>query len=131
MSFFEFPHTRTYDSDLGWLIKQCKTYGETLDTLNAWVEENDPKIKDFENLYNMLMAGDLPAGVQEGINQWMQHNALDVVGNLVKMVFFALTDDGNFVAYIPDSWQDIEFNTTEYDISLALMPDYGHLVLSY
>lgn len=131
MSFFEFPHTRTYDSDLGWLIKQCKTYGETLDTLNAWVEANDPKIADFENLYNMLMSGDLPAGVQEGINIWMQNNALDVVGDLVKMVFFGLTDDGNFVAYIPDSWSDIEFNTTEYDISLALMPDYGHLVLSY
>ena len=25
MAFFEFPHTRTYDSDLGWLIRQCKT----------------------------------------------------------------------------------------------------------
>ena len=32
MSYFEFPHTRTYDSDLGWLIKSME---ELLDEYNA------------------------------------------------------------------------------------------------
>lgn len=34
MSFFEFPHTRTYDSDLGFIIK--------------WIRENQPAIEDLE-----------------------------------------------------------------------------------
>lgn len=31
MSFFEFPNTRTYDNDLGWLIKAVKDIGESLE----------------------------------------------------------------------------------------------------
>lgn len=31
MSFFEFPHTRTYDSDLGWLLNQVKKIASAFD----------------------------------------------------------------------------------------------------
>lgn len=130
MSFFEFPHTRTYDSDLGWLIKHVNSYDEVINTLNAWIAENEPKLDDFETLYNMMMSGNLPAGVQEGINKWMQLHALDIIGELVKMVFFGITDSGYFVAYIPDGWDDIIFNTTGYDITIA-GNDFGHLTLSF
>lgn len=133
MSFFEFPHTRTYDSDLGWLIKCCKNVNEALEALERWKAETEPTIEDFKNLYDELMSGDLPAGIQAGINKWMRENALDIIGELVHMVFFEITDDGHFVAYIPDSWDDITFNTTYYDIILLDHPEYGygHLVLSY
>ena len=130
MGYFEFPHTRTYDSDLGWLITHVNSYDEVINGLNEWIAENEPKLEDFENLYNMMMAGNLPAGVQEGINKWMQLHALDIVGELVKMVFFGITDTGYFVAYIPDGWDDIIFNTTGYDISVAGL-DFGHLTLSF
>ena len=130
MSFFEFPHTRTYDSDLGWLIKHVNSFDETIATLNAWIAENQPKLDDFEQLYNMLISGDLPQGVQEGINKWMRAHALDIVGELVEMVFFGLNDRGYFVAYIPEGWDDIIFNTTGLDITVPGF-DYGHLVLSF
>ena len=130
MGFFEFPHTRTYDSDLGWLIKHVGSYDEVIQTLNDWIAQNEPKLDDFENLYNMMMAGDLPPGVQEGINKWMQLHALDIVGQLVKMVYFGIDDSGYFKAYIPDGWDDIIFNTTGYDINIAGL-DYGHLTLSF
>lgn len=39
MSFFEFPHTRTYDSDLGWLIKEVQqvesAYQSLVDYMNT------------------------------------------------------------------------------------------------
>ena len=130
MGFFEFPHTRTYDSDLGWLIKHVNSYDETIAALDAWIEENQPKIDDYENLYNMMMAGNLPPGVQEGINKWMRIHALDIVGELVKMVFFEITKEGYFIAYIPEGWDDIIFNTTGYDISIA-GTEYGQLCLSF
>ena len=130
MSYFEFPHTRTYDSDLGWLIKQVNSYEEVINTLNTWIAENEPKLADMEALYQALISGNLPDGVQKGIEKWCSENMIDLVGELVKLVFFGITDDGYFVAYIPESWNDIIFNTTGLDILLPDV-DYGHLVLSY
>ena len=133
MSFFEFPHTRTYDSDLGWLIKCCKSVDEALTALNKWKDEVDPTIKDLENIIKLIESGNLPPAIADGIKKWLSVNAIDLIGELVKTVFFGLTDDGHFVAYIPDSWDDITFNTTYYDIILSAHPEvpYGHLVLSY
>lgn len=39
MSFFEFPHTRTYDSDLGWLIKEFVQIKNDYETLKAFIEQ--------------------------------------------------------------------------------------------
>ena len=50
---------------------------------------------------------------------------------IATMIFFGITDDGYFVAYIPESWDDITFNTTGLDINVPIQPEYGHLVLSY
>lgn len=130
MSFYEFPHTRTYDKDLGWVIKHVKSSEEAIAALERWKEETQPTIDDFKNLYDMLLSGDLPLGVQNGIEKWMRENALDLVGELVKMVFFGITNEGYFVAYIPESWEDIIFGTTGLDDFPAGI-DYGHLTLSY
>lgn len=43
MSFFEFPHTRTYDNDLGWLIKKI---GEMATKLDNFVNFNAIKYAD-------------------------------------------------------------------------------------
>lgn len=130
MSFFEFPHTRTYDSDLGWLIKDYKTLDEFKDAVKHWIEDTQPTIDELNQLLDTIESGNLPEGMQEGIRRWLETNALDLIGELVKMVFFGLTDDGYFVAYIPDSWSDITFGTTGYDLIIPGY-EYGHLVLTY
>lgn len=130
MSFFEFPHTRTYDSDLGWLIKDYKTLDELIAAIKEWIRTTQPTIDDLNALYNAIMSGNLPEGMKEGMRRWMDQNALTLVGELVKNVFFGLTDTGYFVAYIPESWDDIQFNTTVLDIVVPGV-GYGHLVLSY
>ena len=131
MAFFEFPHTRTYDSDLGWLIERVDSYDETISALDAWIAETEPKIEDLEALKEALESGNLPQGVQDGIVAWLQQNATIWLSAVIKNVWFGLTDAGYFVAYVPDSWADIIFKTTGYDILVDLMPDYGHLVLQY
>lgn len=129
MSFFEFPHTRTYDSDLGWLIKDYKTLDEFKDAMLKWIQETQPTIDELEAILEAIVNGELPEGMQEGIRKWLEVNALDLIGELVKMVFFGITDDGYFVAYIPESWSDIIFGTTGLD---TIIPgyEYGRLVLS-
>ena len=130
MSFFEFPHTRTYDSDLGWLIKTVKTLGEAVDSMDEWKAQHEVEYQQLKALYDAVMSGNFPPEITAAFTKWMQLNGLDLVGELVKMVLFGITDDGYFVAYIPEGWDDIIFNTTGYDIS-APDYDFGHLMLSF
>ena len=52
MSFFEFPHTRTYDSDLGWLIENVKKLVDSEDAFEKYVRE---WITDHETDYSQLL----------------------------------------------------------------------------
>ena len=131
MAFFEFPHTRTYDSDLGWLIRQCKTNADAITVLEEWKANTQDTIDDLQQLIDDISAGRFPPEIAAGVTKWISEHFYDIVGEMTKMVFFGLTDSGYFVAYIPESWNDITFNTTGWDITVALMPDYGHLVLNY
>ena len=134
MGYFDFPHTRTYDTDLGWIIKHISEYDNVIQALDDWIEVNNPKIEELMKfMSDMQNENTLPDGVKEAILKWCQEHLIDLVGATLKNVFFELTDDGYFVAYIPDSWSDITFNTTYWDIILTSHPEYGygHLVLSY
>ena len=130
MSYFEFPHTRTYDSDLGWLIKTVKKLTELVTDLDDWRFEHEKEYDQLKALYDAVMAGKFPDSITAAFERWMKENALSLVGELVKMVFFSINDEGYFVAYIPDSWMDIIFNTTGLDIFPADV-DFGHLTLSF
>ena len=130
MSFYEFPHTRTYDSDLGWLIKTVKDLLTCCDEMKSWKVTHEEQYKQLKALYDSIMGGSFPPEVVEALNKWMMQNGRDLVGELVKLVFFGITDDGYFVAYIPEYWDDIIFNTTGYDITIVGY-DFGHLVLSF
>lgn len=130
MSFFEFPHTRTYDGDLGWLIKHVSSYDEVITALNEWIENYTPKIEEVLDFYKQLQEGYIPEGMKNALYEWATANLLDIVARTLKAVVFGLTDDGHFVATYTDSWSDVVFNTTEYDIWTPLQTEFGHLTLS-
>lgn len=131
MAFFEFPHTRTYDSDLGWLIRQCKSNLDAIKALLEWKETAVDTVSQLQQLLEDVAAGNFPDEIANAIREFIVNNFYDIVGDMTKMVFFGLTDSGYFVAYIPESWDDIQFFTTGYDFTTDLMPEYGHLVLGY
>lgn len=53
MSFFEFPHTRTYDSDLGWLIKKMEEIATAYDSLIDWKNQHT---QDYNSLISRVSA---------------------------------------------------------------------------
>lgn len=62
MSFFEFPHTRTYDSDLGWLIKSMEELINQMEELKSWEETHkeeydqlNKRVRVLENSINSFM----------------------------------------------------------------------------
>lgn len=54
MGFFEFPHTRTYDSDLGWLIKKMEELLNEYNTLMAWKAQHESDYNELLRRVNSL-----------------------------------------------------------------------------
>ena len=129
MSFFEFPHTRTYDSDLGWLIKDYKTLDELIAAIKSWIEETQPTIEEILRLYQDILNGNFPDTMKESLFEWVTKYTEEIIGKAIKIVTFGIEND-YFVAYIPDSWTDITFGTTGLD-DFPAGYDYGHLTLTY
>lgn len=127
---YEFPYTdpNLYNDD--WLLKRMKELLAQMDDIEAWKQEYEQAYEDFKQMVEDIENGNFPLSIREAFAKWMRENAFTLVGELVKLVFFGITDSGHFVAYIPDGWDDILFNTTGYDINIA-GEDFGHLTLSF
>lgn len=131
MLFSKYPYHNFSDYNLDWCVETVKALTPRVAELEDWRNEHEQEYQQLKRLYDNIINGNYPEKMVESLRNWISENAIDIIGELVKMVFFGLTDTGYFVAYIPESWNDIIFNTTGYDINLALQQDFGHLVLSY
>lgn len=59
--------------------------------------------------------------------EWADKNLPAMVCEMVRFVWFGLTPDGHFCAYVPANWGWLTFNTCT-DIT---EPEYGHLIITY
>ena len=122
--FDQFPYTDLHAINLDWLIK--------------WTQHTSDNLIKLESEFNALQeqVDDIGNNIGELVDKWLQEQGPEFVEKIVSeyitsSVYFGLTMDGYWVAYIPESWKSIQFETTGLDIELALEPEYGHLVLSY
>lgn len=127
----KFPYSDFHELNADWLISAYKELIAEVDKLDEWKTEHEAEYLELKALYDDIISGNFPEAMYNSLYNWVVRNSASIMESLTKMVFFGLTDDGYFVAYIPSTWDDIIFNTTGYDINVALMPEYGHLVLSY
>lgn len=111
-----------YDESLSYYEVLCKVkhkLNELIDSQNL----QDEEIKAIENELTE---------VQKWIDNFDTTFIKEIVdAYIATMIFVEINDAGYIVYNIPESWDDITFNTTGLDISLPLQPEYGHLVLSY
>ena len=128
--FNKYPYTDFHELNLDWVLKTVKDIFAVVQQIDSWMDQHQAEYEELKALYDMIIAGNFPDSIKHAFASWMNANALDLVGEMVKLVIFNITDDGYFVAYIPESWDDILFGTTGLDTGIPGY-DYGHLVLSY
>lgn len=112
-----------YDDSLSYYEVVCKL-ADGFEKLMEDQKENSEDISELQEAVKMLREemDALKAGEYVAL--------LEIISNAMKNVYFGLTDSGYFIAYVPESWGDIQFNTTGYDYNPPEPYEYGHLVLS-
>lgn len=125
--FNQYPYINENDLNLDYLLKHIKELMRRVSTLEDWRNDHEDEYQELKDLYDAVMSGNFPPSIVQAFEDWMSRNAIELVGKLVKHVYFGLTNDGYFCAFIPDNWSDITFDTIDdFDDSL-----FGHLMLIY
>lgn len=82
-------------------------------------------IKQLESDFQDFIDGAYDDYYKDEIYKYIQEKFPELIRYAIKNVYFGLTSDGHFCAYIPDSWSDIEFDTG----AVYGTETYGRLIL--
>ena len=97
------------------------------DMLASELNIDKDKLQELSDMFDRFQESGFEAYYAEQIHAWVLENMPDIIRDAIRMVFFGLTADGYFCAWIPDSWTDIWFDTgANYNRS-----DYGHLMILF
>lgn len=97
---------------------------------NSHIEQtnkNTAAIAELQTLFQQFAEHGFDKYYAQQIEQWFDENAWRIYERSAKQVFFGLTDDGYFCAYVPESWSEIQFDTG----AIYGTEEYGRLILRY
>lgn len=100
---------------------------EYADAIGAQVNINIEQINKLWEEFETFKESGFFDYYAEQIEAWINENMERIISEAIKMVFFGLTPDGYFCAYIPKSWAGIMFDTG----AVYGEDDYGRLILEY
>ena len=96
----------------------CELLGVNINDANKLITELASEFEEFK-------AHGFDDYYKEQVIEWIAANLEYIVEHIIRSVYFGLTLDGHFVAYIPESWNDIIFDTG----AVYGQDDYGRLIL--
>ena len=116
---------------LTWLRAVSCNLDKLREALNEYGEQSG-KLYDVLTARLDALQAEFDKLYEEKIREWLAANMPEIMGDAVseatKTVFFGLTDDGYFCAYVPKNWADyIEFDTN----AIYGSEEYGCLILRY
>lgn len=97
------------------------------DMLGDNVNLNAEHIAELVEEFNKFKESGFYDYYAEQIEQWINDNLPWLFRTFVRQVYFGLTLEGRFVAYIPESWNDIVFDTG----AVYGLGTYGRLILRW
>ena len=106
------------------LIQQLIDGLEKNDSEDAEIAE---RVATLEELFRQFQDSGFEDYYEKQLEMWISDNVALLYQQLAKQVFFGLTSDGYFCAYVPDSWSDITFDTG----AVYGTETYGRLILRF
>lgn len=129
-----------YDNSLSYYEVLCKVVemcndliiaqNQTTEILKEFgidIQQLQSEVAQLQTELERIKNGDYMSEYINALAQWIDNNLQTLVARIVKYVSFGLSQDGHFVAYIPPTWNFIQFDTV-YDPTSDL---YGHLILRW
>lgn len=119
-----------YKQDTDKNISDFKTYitnqqNTFENNINVKINELTDKVNDCYEEVEKLINGEYIETYVQALATWIDNNLQVMVSKIVKYVWFEVNEDGYFVAYIPDTWDFIDFDTEMNPDN----EDYGKLAL--
>lgn len=121
--------------DLRWMVSQIQSLTALVQGIAKGQESQGGNITAFNSAIADLAAAQ--KRINDRLNdgdfengkflEWADKNLPAMVCEVVRFVWFGLTPDGHFCAYVPANWGWLTFNTGT-DIT---EPEYGHLIITY
>ena len=109
------------------LCEELHRLCEYANMIGIRVNEDATLIKKLAEQFDKFIEGGFEEYYEGMLTACILQNAGELLTKYIKLVFFGLTPDGYFCAWIPESWSEITFDTVA-DYSNPL---YGRLVLLY
>ena len=100
---------------------------EYADYLGENINLDHDTIEELQDQFQKFIDGEFTEYYEQKIYEWIQANFAKLISAGIKQVYFGLTDDGYFCAYVPDSWREISFDTG----AIYGRSDYGRLILKF
>lgn len=107
-----------YDDSLSYYEVLCKV----VDYINNIIDSLKEQSEEIDKLQVEM----------KEVQQWIANFDTKYLEELIKkhianMIYVGISDAGYIIYYIPDSWNDITFNTTGLDITNEMLSDNGHV----
>ena len=94
--------------------------------LNEWQAAQDEVMGLLEQKVDDFIDGGYKDEFDRFVQGWLDENWDGYISKWAHMVFFGLTEDGYFCAYIPHDWSFIFGTVIDYDDE-----NYGRLTITY
>lgn len=111
-------NSMSYYEYLGKIREILKGFFEEYDRFNKEMHDNFEQYMLDNNARIDRIMEDLKSEIKEynisAIESWLDVNMPEYISRVAKFVWFELSDEGYFIAVIPESWvDDVRFSTSD------------------
>lgn len=109
------------------MVENMEKYEQYLNEFDITYEQVLAAQKEIQKEIEKIKKGEYFDQYVGQLGSWIDNNLQLLVSKIVTYVTFGLTMDGHFAAYIPKTWDFLQFDTNMDPKS----PLYGRLILSW
>lgn len=124
-----------YQYDMYWMVDQIKRLSAENERLHKELHELDERQRSLAKdqcavtanmaaVHTRLDEGDFNTG---DYHTWAAEHLEEIVHDAVRFIGFGLSEDGRLVAYVPETWSFLRFDTVNDPTSKC----FGRLVINY